>query len=58
MTMSSKLTILTAALLALFVGNAVARSAHQDAQTSGYASQETADDYYKSQSDDFQMQGR
>lgn len=56
--MSSKLTILTAALLALFVGNAVARSAHQDAQTSGYASQETADDYYKSQSDDFQMQGR
>jgi hypothetical protein len=58
MMMTTKLTIVTAALLALFVGNAVARSAHQDGQTSGYGSQSSTEDYYRAQSHDFQMQGR
>jgi len=56
--MSSKLTIATAAILALFVGNAVARTAHQKAPEAGYAAPSPTVDYRSQQNGDFQLQGR
>jgi hypothetical protein len=57
MTMSTKLTIVTAAILALFVGNAVARTAHQNAPKAGYTDSQWST--AKSEPNgDFQLQGR